>query len=314
MGIAEQGWANKLGAALLDNHGVPGDWVTGSRMLDVVLLPIIFAIAFPLLRLLLKKYVYQPSGEAVFLQLQKKQDKTYTDQQLENKLQKWNESCWKMTVYTIFSAAAFLVSYQEPWFLSPVRFWDGATAFPLNYYVPFKIVLFYLIELGFYIQAIPFLFFVEVRRKDWLESFAHHIVTLGLMYYSWYANFTRPGVIVMLLHDVSDIFLEAAKLARYADKEAAALYLFVAFAVSWVILRVVLFPRVIIVRTLIDPVVLIAIPYNIDPQPHYSAFATMFMLLYFLHLYWTYLIFKVIYKQLKTGSTDDVREDDSDDE
>lgn len=105
----------------------------------------------------------QPSGEAVFLQLQKKQDKTYTDQQLENKLQKWNESCWKMTVYTIFSAAAFLVSYQEPWFLSPVRFWDGATAFPLNYYVPFKIVLFYLIELGFYIQAIPFLFFVEVR-------------------------------------------------------------------------------------------------------------------------------------------------------
>jgi ceramide synthetase len=153
-----------------------------------------------------------------------------------------------------------------------------------------------------------------VRRKDWMESFAHHIVTLGLMYYSWYANFTRPGVVIMLLHDISDIFLEAAKLARYADKEAAAFYLFVVFAVSWVILRVILFPCCIIIRTLIDPVVLIAIPYNINPQPHYSAFGTMFSLLFILHLYWTYLIFKVIYGQLKTGSTDDVREEDSDDD
>ena len=53
--------------------------------------------------------------------------------------------------------------------------------------------------------------FIEVRRKDWAESFAHHLVTLGLQYYSWYANFTRSGMMVMLLHDVSDIFLEAAK-------------------------------------------------------------------------------------------------------
>jgi hypothetical protein len=105
----------------------------------------------------------QPSGEAVFLQLQKKQDKTWTPEQMEKKLQKWNESCWKMTVYTIFSTVAFLVACREPWLLNPFRFWDGATAFPLNYHVPFKIALFYLIEIGFYIQAIPFLFFVEVR-------------------------------------------------------------------------------------------------------------------------------------------------------
>lgn len=33
------------------------------------------------------------------------------------------------------------------------------------------------------VQAIPFLMLEEVRRKDWMESFAHHVVTLGLMYY-----------------------------------------------------------------------------------------------------------------------------------
>lgn len=41
------------------NQGVPGDWVTGNRLLDVVLLPLIFAIAFPLLRLILKTAIFE---------------------------------------------------------------------------------------------------------------------------------------------------------------------------------------------------------------------------------------------------------------
>eukprot|EP00878_Enallax_costatus_P020493 GHUV01021669.1.p1 GENE.GHUV01021669.1~~GHUV01021669.1.p1 ORF type:complete len:247 (+),score=26.86 GHUV01021669.1:389-1129(+) len=246
------------------------------------------------------------------MRIQKKQDKHWTDQDISDKLVKWNESCWKMVVYTTFSVTAFLVTYREPYFLDPYHYWTGATQFPLNYYVPFKTTLFYLIEIGFYIQAIPFLLFEEVRRKDWLESLVHHVVTLGLMYYSWYGNLTRPGVIIMLLHDISDIFLEAAKLARYADRQDLATWLFATFALSWVILRVILFPIMIVIRMLIDPVVYVAIPYNINPQPHYAVFGTLLMLLYFLHLYWTWLIWKVIERQLRVGGVDDVREDDDD--
>lgn len=215
-----------------------------------------------------------------------------------------------MIVYTIFSVTAFLVTYSEPYFLDPHHYWTGATQFPLNYYTPFKVTLFYLIEIGFYLQAIPFLLFEEVRRKDWLESLLHHFVTLGLMYYSWYANVTRPGVIVMLLHDISDIFLEAAKLARYAEQESWATIMFATFALSWVILRVILYPMIVVSRMLIDPVLYLAIPYDINPQPHYSVFGTLFMVLYFLHLYWTWLIWKVIERQFTKGSMDDVREDD----
>ncbi len=35
-----------------------------------------------------------------------------------------------------------------------------------------------------------------------------------LLVYSYYVNFTRVGVMVLLVHDISDIFLEAAKLCR----------------------------------------------------------------------------------------------------
>jgi ceramide synthetase len=144
----------------------------------------------------------------------------------------------------------------------------------------------------------------------------YHLLCTGCLctalYFSWYANFTRPGVLVMLIHDISDIFLETAKLANYAEQESLSLNLFIVFAVSWVILRVFIYPYVIVHRILVDPVKYIALPYNINPQPHYSAFGTMFLVLWFLHLYWTYLIFKVIEKQLRTGKADDVREEDDD--
>lgn len=95
----------------------------------------------------------QPWGESVFLQLQKKRDMQWTKGELANKLRKWNESCWKGTVYIIFSTTAFLVTFREPYFLDPRHFWTDCNQFPLNYHVPFKTTLFYLIEIGFYLQV-----------------------------------------------------------------------------------------------------------------------------------------------------------------
>lgn len=42
----------------------------------------------------------------------------------------------------------------------------------------------------------------------------HHVATVFLLVYSYWVNFTRIGVMILLVHDSSDIFLEAAKLAR----------------------------------------------------------------------------------------------------
>jgi hypothetical protein len=40
---------------------------------------------------------------------------------------KWNESCWKGTVYIIFSATAFLVTFREKYFMDPYHYWTGKT-------------------------------------------------------------------------------------------------------------------------------------------------------------------------------------------
>lgn len=240
----------------------------------------------------------------------KKKDLKLSKEDKAAQLLKWNESCWKMLVYIVLVAVCLGVSCTKPWFADSSKQWEGATQFPLNQYVTRGMLWCYYLELGYYIQAVPFLIFIEVRRKDWLESMAHHLVTLFLLYYALYANFARVGIIVMLLHDVSDIFLEAAKLARYGGKQDLALGLFVTFTISWFILRLILYPQVIVHNCLTKPVSMIAMPYNINPQPHYSLCGCLFLILLFLHIYWTYFIVMVIVRQLRSGDVADVREED----
>jgi hypothetical protein len=228
----------------------------------------------------------------------------------DEKLKKWKESCWKLTIYISFTLLALAVSYNEPWFTDTRHFWIGCTRLPCDLFVSKKLLLFYCVETGFYMQAIPFLIFVETRRKDWWESFAHHVVTLGLMSYSYYLNFTRVGLMVMLIHDVSDIFLEWAKLARYSRRQGLATLYFVIFALTWFALRVFYFPLTLIRSTLYESIELAAKPHNIQPEPHYTIFNGLLIVLFILHVYWSWLILKVIITQLTEGETKDIREKD----
>ena len=55
-------------------------------------------------------------------------------------------------------------------------------------------------------------------------------------------RFLRVGSIIMVLHDVSDILLECAKMFNYCHKDAVADILFGLFMLSWAVLRLVYFP------------------------------------------------------------------------
>jgi len=238
--------------------------------------------------------------------------------QLERQ-RKWNESCWKATVFSTFVIAALVVSMKEKWFTDTRYYWAGCTHFPpCNLTVTKGVLFFFALETGFYIQAIHFLLFHEVRRKDWAESMTHHVATVVLLVYAYYVNFARVGTMVLLVHDVSDIFLESAKLARYARRQSLAMFFFFIFLLVWVATRNVYFPAVIIRSTMTESLQYADV-HGIAVEPHYTIFNGLLLLLLVLHIYWTYLIIRVLVRQLKTGDGRDVREGedsdpDSDDE
>ena len=67
----------------------------------------------------------------------------------------------------------------------------------------------------------------------------------------------------MILHDPSDIFLEAAKIAQYVGHESLATASFAMLVVSWFILRLLVFPF-----WLISSAMYLHLPYPLFQATH----------------------------------------------
>ena len=96
-------------------------------------------------------------------------------------------------------------------------------------------------QLAFY-WSLSITQWVDVKRKDFLQNFVHHNVTILLMMFSWSCHFTRIGSLVLIIHDCSDPLLELAKLCKYAKRDKVAEVVFGVFTVLWCTMRCYVFP------------------------------------------------------------------------
>lgn len=55
-------------------------------------------------------------------------------------------------------------------------------------------------------------------------------------------TYVRVGTLVMAVHDISDIFLELAKCLNYMKKHALAEHVFTAFAIIFMVSRLIIYP------------------------------------------------------------------------
>lgn len=99
----------------------------------------------------------------------------------------------------------------------------------------------YLVELGFWLSCCLYLAF-ETRRKDFVEMGIHHLSTVILISFSYLFDFSRPGLLIMTLHDIGDVFLYSAKSAQYKRYQGLADVLFVVFAISFYVTRLYVLP------------------------------------------------------------------------
>jgi TLC domain len=73
---------------------------------------------------------------------------------------------------------------------------------------------FYMIKLGHHFHNFLEHTIMKLAESDWIEMTLHHILTIGVMFYSYYFNMYDVGVPVLLIHDIGDLFMNFGKFIR----------------------------------------------------------------------------------------------------
>lgn len=238
---------------------------------------LVLTLAFPVVRYALHKAVFQPvgrymiAGSAFQKSGQRLPDKT------RSKIDKFCESFWKLLVYGAFSYMTFAAAVDEPWFKDTSYFWRGYPNHPLS---P-QLARAYCLEMASYLSGVGMLVFWETRRKDFWVMMTHHFATIILIGLSYHLNFTRVGCMILLLHDVCDVLMEAAKMCKYCGQELMSSVIFGLFMLMWMVMRLIYFPIWVIWSTSIESTEVLG-----KPVPHYYLFNGLLSLLAVLHAYW----------------------------
>lgn len=117
----------------------------------------------------------------------------------------------------MFTVVIFFVAIHEPWFWDPKLCFSDCFGLPcVDQKVSSGERFIYRLELAYYAQGIPMVFLWETKKSDTWQLFAHHVATVILIGYSYYLNVLHVGILVLACHEMNDIFLEAAKMSRYA--------------------------------------------------------------------------------------------------
>lgn len=218
-------------------------------------------------------------------------------------LKKFREASWRLAFYFFAFVGGIVALYDKEWFYDTRQVWVG---YPKQSMLDSQ-YWYYVLEIGFY-WSLALRITFDVKRKDFKEQIIHHMATLTLLSFSWCANYIRVGTLVMLVHDASDVLLESAKLFNYAKWEKTCNSLFVVFATVFMVTRLVIFPFWIIHCTWV---------YPLDHYPAffgYYFFNVMLVVLLMLHIFWAYLILRMVKKFLFGSLTKDERSDNEEDE
>ncbi|KAE8661538.1 ASC1-like protein 3 [Hibiscus syriacus] len=264
------------------------------------LVALYFALCFPVARFLLDKLIFRRlsvwllSGSApLWMDIKATQAI----------IAKCSESMWKLTYFATVETWVLKITYYESWLGDIKGYFRG---WP-NQELKISLSLFYMCQCGFYIYSIVALLTWETRRKDFAVMMSHHVITAILI------GFFRIGSVVLALHDASDVFLEAAKIFKYSGRELRASVCFGLFAISWLVLRLIIFPFWVIKSTSID---LMEFLRPSDPYPKflYYFLNTMLLMLLVFHVYWWVLICSMIIRQWQNRGKlgEDIRSDSED--
>ncbi|XP_076880120.1 ceramide synthase 1 isoform X2 [Brachyhypopomus gauderio] len=226
------------------------------------------------------------------------------------------ESAWKLLFYTLaWSYSTYLL------FFSSYTFFQNPSSVFYNWKsgmaVPTDIAMAYLIQGSFYGHSVYATVYMDAWRKDSKVMLVHHVITLALLTFSYAFRYHNIGLLVLFLHDISDIQLEFTKLNVYFKTRGGSYHLTndilsnmasVSFSITWFWFRLYWFPLKVLYTACVSS--LQAIP-NI---PFYFFFNALLFALLLMNVYWFLFIVLFVVKIVMGRGVSDVREYEEDEE
>ncbi|KAM6474408.1 ceramide synthase 5 isoform 2-T2 [Liasis olivaceus] len=205
-------------------------------------------------------------------------------------LTKFCESMWRL----IFHLGIFIYGLRFLW--SSPWFWDTRQCWHNYPYQPITsgIYYYYIIELAYY-SSLMFSQFIDIKRKDFLIMFVHHVVAIVLITFSYINHMVRVGTLVFCIHDSSDALLEIAKLSNYAKYQRLCDTAFILFGVMFIITRLGIYPIWILNTTLFESWEIVG------PYPSWWLFNGLLLVVQVLHIIWSCFIIRIAYKAVARG-------------
>lgn len=256
-------------------------------------------------------------------------------------LTRFSEQAWLLVYYSVFWTLGLYIYITSPYCWNLEELW---TDWP-NREVSGLMKGYMLAQLAFWVQQV-LVINIEERRKDHWQMLTHHFVTISLMYGSYRYGFTRVGNLILVLMDVVDLFLPAAKCLKYLGYKTLCDCMFGVFMVSWFFARHVFYLMVcysVWVHTLVimgdgcytGPAGNITGPFDTPKdRSHFYlleplwrseglvcynetvlwSFLSMLLFLQGLAIMWFSLAIRVALRTLRGDGADDPRSDDEGDE
>jgi len=195
--------------------------------------------------------------------------------------------------------------YTCDWFPETANCWRNYPNIPIS---P-ALRLFTLYQLGFYWHSLYAHFVYEVKRSDFWPLLLHHIATIFLIQFSYQIHFHRIGLLIVVAHDVNDVFFEIGKIFVYLQKDAVTNVLFVCLLLSWMLTRLGIFPFMLIYTCLFESQNIL--PFDISP--FWLIFNAFLVFLLTLHIYWFGLMLRMAVRVVrgKEKKIVDSREDEA---
>jgi ceramide synthetase len=137
-------------------------------------------------------------------------------------------------------------------------------------------------------------------RHDFMEMLLHHVSTVLLLSGSYLMNYLPVAALILLIHDIADIFVYGARLFLDTKYVSVAFMSYLGLLTAFIYGRLIVFPFWLIWY---------AVWFNYDYYQEVPGFWLMAVMLHFLlllHIYWFFLLLGLGYNYVFKGKATDM--------